>query len=104
MICTNTTIDRPFPAAEAGGLSGRPLLAKSTAVLAKVRKRVGPGFPLIGVGGIFSAEDVRAKFAAGANLVQVYTAFVYEGPMLVRKLMAGVAEGAPVAASAVRRT
>jgi dihydroorotate dehydrogenase len=88
MICTNTTIDRPFAASEAGGLSGRPLMAKSTAVLAKVRQRVGPTFPLIGVGGIFTADDMRAKIVAGANLVQIYTSFIYEGPRVVRRLLA----------------
>ena len=86
MICTNTTIDRPFETSEAGGLSGGPLLAKSTNVLARVRERVGPGFPLIGVGGVFTTDDVRAKRAAGADLVQVYTGFIYEGPGLPRRL------------------
>jgi dihydroorotate dehydrogenase len=80
MICTNTT------AVEGGGLSGAPLLAKSTDVLRKVREHVGGGYPLIGVGGIFTADDVRAKFAAGADLVQLYTSFVYEGPGLPRRL------------------
>ncbi len=80
MICTNTT------AVEGGGLSGAPLLEKSTAVLRKVRERVGPGYPLVGVGGIFTAGDVRAKIAAGADLVQIYTSFVYEGPMIAKRL------------------
>ncbi len=86
MICTNTTIARPFPATEAGGLSGAPLMAPSTSILARVRKRVGPSFPLIGVGGIMKADDLRAKFAAGADLVQVYTGFIYEGPLLASRL------------------
>jgi len=86
MICTNTTIDRPFTATESGGLSGRPLMEKSTAVLAKVREHAGPRYPLIGVGGIFTPDDVRAKFAAGADLVQIYTSFIYEGPLLPRRL------------------
>lgn len=89
MICTNTTLDRLPGMNEAGGLSGKPLLAKSTAVLAQVRTRVGPDYPLIGVGGIFTAEDVRAKFAAGADLVQLYTSFVYEGPGIARRLAKG---------------
>ena len=80
MVCTNTTITPE------GGLSGRPLFERSTEVLAKVRARVGASFPLIGVGGVFTVEDVRAKLAAGANLVQVYTSFVYEGPSLPRRL------------------
>ncbi len=86
MICTNTTVERPFPTGEAGGLSGRPLMARSTEVLAQVRRRVGAEYPLIGVGGVFDAADVRAKLAAGANLVQVYTGYVYEGPGLPRRL------------------
>jgi len=86
MICTNTTIARPFPATEAGGLSGTPLMERSTSILTKVRKRVGPDYPLIGVGGVFTAADVQAKFAAGADLVQVYTSFVYEGPALPARL------------------
>jgi dihydroorotate dehydrogenase len=86
MICTNTTLDRLPGMDEAGGMSGRPLLPKSTAVLANVRQRVGPDYPLIGVGGIFTADDVRTKIAAGADLVQVYTGFVYEGPLLAKRL------------------
>ncbi|HYC91782.1 MAG TPA: quinone-dependent dihydroorotate dehydrogenase [Thermoanaerobaculia bacterium] len=101
MICTNTTLNvgrasaRPpgggglKPALrfhESGGLSGAPLMAKSTEVLRKVRERVGAGYPLIGVGGVFTEEDVRAKLAAGAGLVQIYTSFVYEGPMIARRL------------------
>jgi dihydroorotate dehydrogenase len=80
MICTNTT------AVEGGGLSGAPLLDKSTAVLRKVRERVGASYPLVGVGGVFTAGDVRAKLAAGADLVQIYTSFVYEGPMIAKRL------------------
>ena len=81
MICTNTT------ATDRGGLSGKPLMQKSTEVLAKVRARVGKDFPLVGVGGVFTAEHVRAKMQAGANLVQLYTGFVYEGPMIVKRLL-----------------
>ena len=80
LICTNTT------ATPTGGLSGKPLFAKSTDVLRRVREKVGPDYPLVGVGGIFTADDVRAKMAAGANLVQVYTSFVYEGPSLPSRL------------------
>jgi dihydroorotate dehydrogenase len=87
MICTNTTIARPFPSKEAGGLSGAPLMEPSTSVLARVRKHVGQNYPLIGVGGIFTADDVRAKFATGANLVQIYTGFVYGGPRLASRLL-----------------
>ena len=80
MVCTNTTITPE------GGLSGAPLLARSTEVLREVRKRVGPGYPLVGVGGVFNAADARAKFEAGADLVQIYTGFVYEGPMLPSRI------------------
>lgn len=85
MICTNTTMvaTRHAPS---GGLSGAPLMRKSTEILAKVRARVGPGYPLIGVGGIFTADDVRAKMAAGADLVQIYTSLIYEGPRLPSRL------------------
>jgi dihydroorotate dehydrogenase len=86
MICTNTTIERLPGMTEAGGLSGRPLFEKSTRVLARVRERVGPTYPLIGVGGVFTPDDVRAKIAAGANLVQLYTSFIYEGPMIAKRL------------------
>jgi dihydroorotate dehydrogenase, subfamily 2 len=86
MICTNTTITRPFAANETGGLSGAPLMEPSTSVLARVRKRVGTSFPLIGVGGVFTTDDVRTKLAAGADLVQVYTGFIYEGPLLASRL------------------
>jgi len=82
MICTNTT------ATPSGGLSGRPLFGPSTVFLGHVRTLVGRGYPLIGVGGIFSADDVRKKQAAGADLVQLYTGFVYEGPRIVKRLLA----------------
>jgi dihydroorotate dehydrogenase len=86
MVCTNTTIEKPAGMNEAGGLSGAPLMHRSTEVLRKVRERVGSGYPLIGVGGIFTPDDVRTKMIAGADLVQVYTSFIYEGPMLPRRL------------------
>lgn len=80
MICTNTT------AHPDGGLSGAPLMARSTQVLARVREHVGAEFPLIGVGGVFTPDDVRSKMAAGADLVQLYTGFIYEGPGLPSRL------------------
>jgi dihydroorotate dehydrogenase len=82
MVCTNTA------ATPLGGLSGKPLFAPSTEFLEYVRTIVGRGYPLIGVGGIFSADDVRRKQAAGADLVQLYTGFVYEGPRIVKRLLA----------------
>jgi dihydroorotate dehydrogenase len=89
IVATNTTIDRsvlPAATSQAGGLSGRPLFQRSTQVLALVRKAVGPEYPLIGVGGVFSAGDAQAKLDAGANLVQIYTGFIYEGPGLPSRL------------------
>jgi len=87
MICTNTTITPQ------GGLSGRPLFDRSTMVLRKVREYAGPRLPLVGVGGIFTADDVRAKLAAGADLVELYTGFVYEGPGLPARLARELGNG-----------
>ncbi len=97
MICTNTTLDRLPGMNEAGGLSGRPLRRKSTEVLAKVRRRVGTDYPLIGVGGIFTAGDAREKLAAGADLVQVYTGFIYEGPAMPSRLAKELGDQKPKA-------
>ena len=80
MVCTNTAITPE------GGLSGKPLFARSTEVLREVRRRVGANYPLVGVGGIFDAADARAKIEAGADLIQLYTGFVYEGPFLPSRL------------------
>ncbi len=93
-VATNTTVARDglsHPrAAEAGGLSGRPLFARSTAVLRQVYRLTGGRVPLIGVGGIFSAEDAYAKIRAGATLVQVYTGLIYRGPGLVAAINRGL--------------
>lgn len=88
---TNTTIDRSElkglrHAEQSGGLSGAPLLAPSTAVLARLRALVGSTLPIIGVGGVLSGDDAKAKWRAGADLVQLYTGFVYRGPRLVREI------------------
>ncbi|MEO7431347.1 MAG: quinone-dependent dihydroorotate dehydrogenase [Dokdonella sp.] len=88
VICTNTTIDRGAVegnrhAAEAGGLSGKPLFARSTRILQEMSKRLGPSIPTIGVGGILSGEDAAAKIDAGASLVQFYTGLIYRGPALI---------------------
>jgi len=80
MICTNTT------ATPDGGLSGKPLFVPSTDILRSVRSLAGANFPLVGVGGVFTPDDVRAKIAAGANLVQLYTSFIYAGPSLPSRL------------------
>jgi dihydroorotate dehydrogenase len=98
IIATNTTISRDglsTPAAEvdrigAGGLSGRPLTQRSLEVLGLLRGRVGAGLTLVGVGGITSVEDARARLDAGADLLQGYTAFVYEGPGWPRRILRGV--------------
>ena len=88
LIATNTTIERQAVkehrhGQQAGGLSGRPLFARSTAILRKLASLLAGRVPLIGVGGILTGEDARAKVAAGASLVQVYTGFVYRGPELI---------------------
>lgn len=98
IIATNTTISRGglrTPAARvdeigAGGLSGRPLTARSLDVLRLLRGRVGPELTLVGVGGITTVDDARARLDAGATLLQAYTAFVYEGPLWPRRIVRGV--------------
>jgi dihydroorotate dehydrogenase len=95
IIATNTTISRDglastpeqVAAAGAGGLSGRPLTERSLAVLRLLRERVGDAITLIGVGGITTAGDAQARLDAGADLVQGYTAFVYEGPGWPRRIL-----------------
>ncbi|HSN01404.1 MAG TPA: quinone-dependent dihydroorotate dehydrogenase [Rudaea sp.] len=88
LICTNTTIDHSAVAGarhaeETGGLSGKPLFHKATAVLHGMSERLGGKIPLIGVGGILSGTDAAAKVAAGASLVQFYSGMVYRGPALI---------------------
>jgi dihydroorotate dehydrogenase len=88
LICTNTTIDRSAIAGEplaneAGGLSGKPLFEKSTAILHGMAQRIAGRIPLIGVGGILSGDDAAGKLDAGATLVQIYTGMVYRGPWLL---------------------
>ena len=70
-------------AQETGGLSGKPLFAKSTAVLRGMAQRLGGNVPLIGVGGILSGADAAAKIDAGASLVQFYSGMIYRGPELI---------------------
>ncbi len=96
MIVSNTTVARPEwlrdpQAKETGGLSGKPVFAPSTRVLAQVYQRVEGQFPLIGVGGVDSAEAALAKIEAGATLVQFYTAMVFKGPGLAREIADGLA-------------
>jgi dihydroorotate dehydrogenase len=95
VIATNTTISREGLATSkqvvdkigAGGLSGKPVRERSTEVIAYLRAKLGPGYPIIGVGGIMRPEDAVEKLKAGADLVQVYTGFVYEGPGFVKRIL-----------------
>ena len=89
VIATNTTLSREAVAGlphaeEAGGLSGAPVLESSNAVIRQLRAQLGRQFPIIGVGGILSAQDALSKIDAGADLVQIYTGLIYQGPALVR--------------------
>ena len=88
VIATNTTIARDavkhLPhGEETGGLSGAPVLQASNRVIAQLRAALGAGYPIIGVGGVLSGADAQSKIAAGADLVQLYTGFIYKGPELV---------------------
>jgi dihydroorotate dehydrogenase len=92
IVATNTTTTRPGPlksaaAVETGGLSGRPLHSRSVAMLRSLRAAMGPGFPIIGVGGIVSPEAAMATRHAGADLLQLYTGLIYRGPALIRELL-----------------
>jgi dihydroorotate dehydrogenase len=100
IIATNTTIRRdglktqtiagkPI-ADEAGGISGKPVRARSTEVIRLIYRQTKGKLPIVGVGGIFSAEDAWEKITAGASLVQVYTGWIYEGPGMARRVMEGL--------------
>jgi len=90
VIATNTTISREGllseNKAEMGGLSGKPLAKRSTEVIRFLSEKSNKSFPIIGVGGIHSAEDAIEKLEAGASLIQLYTGFIYEGPSLIKKI------------------
>ena len=98
VIATNTTISRTglvsdpaeVAAAGDGGLSGRPLAGRAVEVLRLLRERAGERLTLVGVGGITTVQDARERLEAGADLLQVYTAFVYEGPLWPRRLLKGL--------------
>jgi dihydroorotate dehydrogenase len=109
VIATNTTLDRsalgtaaatldgssaPYAAvaAQSGGLSGAPLHARSAMVIAQLRAELGPTFPIIGVGGIVSADHAQATLRAGATLIQVYTGLVYRGPMLLEEILGALSQ------------
>ncbi len=92
VIATNTTLSRAavqgLPhAEEGGGLSGAPLRDASTEIIRKLARLLDGRLPIIGVGGVMSAEDARAKLAAGASLVQIYTGFIYRGPELIGEIL-----------------
>ncbi|MEO0895950.1 MAG: quinone-dependent dihydroorotate dehydrogenase [Bacteroidota bacterium] len=101
LIATNTTISRAglsTPQKEVenmgnGGLSGKPLTNRANEVTQYLRKALGPDFPLIGVGGIMNAKDAVDRIKAGADLIQVYTGFIYEGPTFVQDLVKGMEKG-----------
>jgi dihydroorotate dehydrogenase len=93
VVATNTTLRRDglrTPGAEPGGLSGRPLAARSREVVARVHRRTAGRVPIVGVGGIFSPADARAMLEAGATLVQVYTGLVYGGPLTPARICRGL--------------
>ncbi|MCR5858356.1 quinone-dependent dihydroorotate dehydrogenase [Mesorhizobium sp. J428] len=95
LIVSNTTLSRSGledteTARQAGGLSGRPLFLRSTAMLARMRRRLGPDFPVVGVGGIESTETAIEKIRAGADLVQLYTGMIYAGPGLPGDIVSGM--------------
>lgn len=93
VIATNTTISReglhsdPSLVKEMGGVSGKPLTKRSTEVIRYLAERSNRSFPIIGVGGIHTAEDALEKLEAGASLVQLYTGFIYEGPALISRIL-----------------
>ncbi len=105
IVVSNTTIARPALKAmahvgETGGLSGKPLFERSTVVLARMRKLLGPDIAIIGVGGVDSAETAAEKIRAGADLVQLYTGMIYAGPSLPGRIVRGLSgivarEGVP---------
>lgn len=90
VIATNTTISREGLTSpdkeETGGLSGKPLTKRATEVIRFLSEKSNQAFPIIGVGGIMTAEDAMEKLEAGASLIQLYTGFIYEGPKLVKKI------------------
>jgi dihydroorotate dehydrogenase len=99
LIAVNTTLDRTalgmaVPAElreQPGGLSGRPLFARALAVVKWLHDRAGDRLPIVGCGGIFSVDDAKRMLDAGAVLLQLYTGFIYEGPLVARRLAAGLA-------------
>ncbi len=100
VIATNTTSNlqefvKDLPPNQQGGLSGAPLHRLSVKVITQLRSALGPDYPIIGVGGILSADSARLSLQAGANLLQIYTGFVLRGPPLVEEILASMAAGSP---------
>jgi dihydroorotate dehydrogenase len=98
VIATNTTLARDAVKGlphgeEAGGLSGAPVFEASNQVIRALRAALPPRYPIVGVGGVMSGKDARAKLAAGADLVQVYTGLIYRGPTLVGECARALASG-----------
>lgn len=100
LVATNTTITRDeltgipqekINSIGSGGLSGKPLKNKSTAIVKYIHEKTGGKIPVIASGGIFNAEDAKEKFDAGASLIQVWTGFIYEGPRIVKNICRGLA-------------
>lgn len=92
LIVSNTTLSRggltdTKQAEESGGMSGRPLFERSTIILAKMRQRIGPTMPIIGVGGIWDAETALEKIRAGADLIQLFSSMVFEGPGIAARIL-----------------
>ena len=98
IVATNTTVARPETKdpdtqrvySEAGGLSGRPLRQRSTEVIRHIYRQTLGRLPIVGVGGIFNADDAWEKITAGASLIQIYTALVYEGPSVTKSIVSGL--------------
>jgi dihydroorotate dehydrogenase len=94
VIATNTTLSREGlksdKAGETGGLSGKPLRDRSTEIIRSIYRQTGGKLPIIGSGGIFTSQDAYDKIRAGASLVEIYTALIYEGPEVNRRLHAGL--------------
>ena len=86
MICSNTSINHNYFGGQ-GGLSGAPLRKTSTACLKEVKKILGDTIPIIASGGVMSVSDFEEKLEAGADFVQLYTGFIYEGPKLIKDIV-----------------
>ncbi len=105
IVATNTTISRPETNdstsqkiySETGGLSGKPLRQRSTEIVRHLHQQTKGRLPIIGVGGIFDADDAWEKITAGASLLQIYTGLVYEGPGIIKEIVAGLVQRLEIA-------